>query len=88
MLKCQQLLASSQTQGELDLHCFQDKVYWGRSFEICCGILLQFIFAYVKILLKFILFSEKYCYNLYLLSEILQQFIIVIVKYCYNLYLL
>ena len=34
----------------------------------------------MKILLQFILFNEKYCYNLYLLSEILQQFIIVVVK--------
>ena len=46
---------------------FKIRFYWGRSCEICCGILLQFIFAYVKILLQSILFSEKYCYNLYFL---------------------
>ena len=34
----------------------------------------------MKILLKFIFFSVKNCYNLYSLSEILHQFIIVIVK--------
>ena len=90
--RCESWSASSQTQGELDLHCFKDKVYWGRSCEICYGILLQFIFAYVKTSLKFIFLVYniatiyicclKYCNNLssMLLWKILLQFIFVRVK--------